>query len=109
MQGSALLVRRFWASLREDGFTPPIPTAGPCGPALVNASLHRRTYRQEPGHKGGAGGALKEALHRRPEDAPGGRRTCVPAELSGVEGGLFSAPIAPAMNSSSSPISPLYV
>ena len=32
----------------------------------------------------------------------GGRRTCVPAGLPGVEGGLFSAPIAPAMNSSSS-------
>src|SRR5215471_8362948 len=30
------------------------------------------------------GGALKEARHRRREDAPGGRRTCVPAELPGV-------------------------
>ena len=27
----------------------------------VNAGGHRRTYRQEPGHKGGVGGALKEA------------------------------------------------
>ena len=50
----------------------------------VNAGRHRRTYRQEPGHKGGVGGALKEARHRRREDAPGGRRTCVPAELPGV-------------------------
>jgi hypothetical protein len=30
------------------------------------------------------GGALKEARHLRREDAPGGRRTCVPAELPGV-------------------------
>jgi hypothetical protein len=37
----------------------------------VNAGRHRRTYRQEPGHKGGVGGALKEARHRRREDAPG--------------------------------------
>src|SRR5437588_11319640 len=50
----------------------------------VNAGQHRRTYRQEPGHKGGDGGALKYALHRRREDAPWGRRTCVPAELPGV-------------------------
>jgi hypothetical protein len=50
----------------------------------VNAGRHRRTYRQEPGHKGGVGGALKEARHRRREDAPGGRITCVPAELPGV-------------------------
>ena len=27
--------------------------------------------RQEPGHEGGVGGALKEARHRRREDAPG--------------------------------------
>src|ERR1700677_446587 len=32
------------------------------------------------GTKEALGGALKEALHRRREDAPGGRRTCVPAE-----------------------------
>ncbi len=50
----------------------------------ANAGRHRRTYRQEPGHKGGVGGAPKEARHRRREDAPGGRRTCVPAELRGV-------------------------
>lgn len=50
----------------------------------VNAGRHRRTYRQEPGHKGGVGGAPKEARRRRREDAPGGRRTCVPAELRGV-------------------------
>jgi hypothetical protein len=50
----------------------------------VNAGRHRRTYRQEPGHKGGIGGALMEARHRRREDAPGGRRTCVPAEFPGV-------------------------
>jgi hypothetical protein len=37
----------------------------------VNAGRHRRTYRQESGHKGGVGGALKEARHRRREDAPG--------------------------------------
>jgi hypothetical protein len=48
----------------------------------VNAGRHRRTYRQELWHKGGVGGALKEALHRRREGAPGGRRTCVPAELT---------------------------
>src|SRR6266853_4537417 len=41
----------------------------------VNAARHRRTYRQEPGHKGGVGGALKEARHRRREDAPGNLRT----------------------------------
>ena len=27
---------------------------------------------------------FKEARHRRREDAPGGRNTCVPAELPGV-------------------------
>src|SRR5579863_3573012 len=75
----------------------------------VNSGRHRRTYRQEPGHEGGVGGALKEALHRLREDAAGGRRTCVPTELSEVEGGLLSAPIARAMNSCSSPISPLCV
>src|SRR6202166_4973755 len=41
----------------------------------VNAGRHKRTYRQEPGHKGGVGGALKEARHRRREDAPGNLRT----------------------------------
>jgi hypothetical protein len=51
---------------------------------LPVTSRHRRTYRQEPGHKGGVGGALTEARHRRREDAPGGRGTCVPAELPGV-------------------------
>ena len=32
------------------------------------------------------GGALKEARHRRREDAPGGRRTCVPGRASRCTG-----------------------
>src|ERR1700730_10775303 len=63
---------------------PPAASQFATAKTSVNAGRHRRTYRQEPGHKGGVGGALKEAHHRWREDAPGGRRTCVPAELPGV-------------------------
>src|SRR3984893_5615281 len=63
---------------------PPAASQFATAKTSVNAGRHRRTYRQEPGRKGGLGGALKEARHRRREDAPGGRRTCVPAELPGV-------------------------
>ena len=42
------------------------------------------TYRQEAGHKGGVGGALKEARHRRREDAREDRSVSVSAELPGV-------------------------
>jgi hypothetical protein len=86
-----------WSANRtEVGIQPVAPDHSPYGAlsargisiatakTSVNAARHRRTHRQEPGHKGGVGGALKEARHRRREDAPGGRRTCVPAELPGV-------------------------
>ena len=44
----------------------------------IGPSMSRSVYRslsQTVGHKGGVGGALKEARHRRREDAPGNLRT----------------------------------
>src|SRR6266851_8096712 len=43
----------------------------------IGPSMSRSVYRslsQTVGHKGGVGGALKEARHRRREDAPGNLR-----------------------------------
>jgi hypothetical protein len=55
----------------RDARYPPAASQIATAKTSVNAGRHRKTYRQEPGHKGGVGGALKEARYRRREDTPG--------------------------------------
>src|SRR5215470_12970295 len=50
----------------------------------VNAGRHRKTYRQEPGHKGALEVRLRKLAIDGGKTLQGGRRVCVPAELPGV-------------------------